>query len=136
MSFLRILLRFVIVRLFREIVRPKTFGDQLTNLEQRVARNMHGIGTHVSNQRDRTLVAKLHAFVVLLREGHGALGGVAQPVISRLLQLGSRERRRRFALFFLLRNAGHLPLGLAARAASLIRGLPILYFASFAFFLS
>src|SRR5260370_31343826 len=94
---------------------------------------MHGVGTNVGNQRDRTFVTKLHAFVELLREGHGALGGVAQPVISRLLQLGSRKRRRRIALLFPLRNAGHLPLGLADRGVDVVRGFLILYFYVLAF---
>ena len=96
---------------------------------------MHRIGTHVGNQRDRAFVAQLHAFIELLREGHGALGGVAQPVISRLLQFRSREGRRRIALLFFLRNACHLPLGLADRADDLIRGFLILYFDVLAFVL-
>src|SRR2546421_2325108 len=38
-----------------------------------------------------------------------------RSVVSRLLQFGSRERRRRIALLFFLGNAGHLPFGLAHR---------------------
>ena len=122
-GFLRILLRFVIVGLFRKIVRAKAFGDQLTNLDQRVVRNMYGIGAHVGDQRDRAFVTKLHALIKFLRQGHGALGGIAQPVVSRLLQFGSRERRRRIALLFFLRDAGDLPFGLAHRSDNLVRAL-------------
>src|SRR6266851_610825 len=123
MCFLRVLLRLVVIGLFRKIVRTKTFGDQLTNLDQRVVRNIHGVGAHVGNQRNRAFVTELHTFIELLREGHGALGGVAQPVVSRLLQFGSRERRRRIALLFFLRDAGYLPLGLADGGDNLVRGL-------------
>src|SRR5437879_11757396 len=100
MGFLCILFRFVIVGLFRKIVRAKAFGDQLTNLDQRVVRTMHGIGAHVGDQRDRAFVTKLDALIEFLREGHGAIGGVATPVVSCLLHFGSRERRRSLALLF------------------------------------
>src|SRR2546421_10649999 len=46
-----------------------------------------------------------------------------RSVVSRLLQFGSRERRRRIALLFFLGNAGHLPLGLAHRGDNLVRAL-------------
>ena len=68
MGFLRILLRLVIVGLLRKIVWAKAFGDQLADLEQRVVRNVHRIGTHVSDQGDRAFITKLHAFIELLRE--------------------------------------------------------------------
>ena len=64
---------------------------------------------------------------------HGALGGIAQPVVRGLLQLRSRKRRRRIALLFLLRDGRYLPLGLADGADDLVRGCLILYFNVFAF---
>ncbi len=104
-------------------------------MRQRIVRNVHRIGTHVGNQRDRAFVTEFHAFIELLRQGHGAFGGVAQPVISGLLQFRSREGRRRIALLFLLRDAGHLPFGLGDRPDDLVRGFLILYFDVLAFVL-
>src|SRR6266481_6538549 len=89
---------------------------------------MHGIGTHVGNQRDRAFVTKLHTLIKFLREGHRALGGIAQPVVGGLLQFGSRERRRRVALLFLLRDRRNLPFRFADRVDDLVRALLVLYF--------
>ena len=71
-------------------------------------------------------MAELHAFVELLRQGHGALGRIAQPVVRCLLQFRSRERRRRVAPLFLLRHRCHLPAGLAHRGNDCVRSLLIL----------
>src|SRR5579859_416132 len=120
--FLRVFLRFVIIRFFRQVIRSKAFRNQLAHLGQRILRDIYGIGAHVRDQRDGTFFAKLHAFIKPLRQPHGALGGVAQAIVSGLLQLGSRERRRRVASFFFLRDRSHFPLGLAHGSYDLVRG--------------
>src|SRR6266567_3888526 len=125
---LRVLLRFVVIGFLRQIVRTKALGDQFANLNERVVRNMHGIGAHVSDQRHRALIAQFHAFVELLRQRHRALGGVAQPVVGGLLQFGSRERRGGITLLFLLRDRRNLPLRLADCGDDPIGALLVLYF--------
>src|SRR4029077_1123727 len=119
--FLCILLGLVIVRLLRQVIGTEAFRNQFAHLLQRIVRDVHGIGAHVGNQRDGAFLAKLHAFVEPLRQAHGALRGVAQAVVSSLLQLRRRERRRRVAPLFLLRYRSNLPLGLAHRRDDLVR---------------
>src|SRR6266851_105978 len=119
--FLRVFLRFVVVRFFREVIRSKSFRNQLAHLLQRIVGDVHGIGAHVGDQRDGAFLAEFHAFVEPLRQAHGALGGVAQAIVSGLLQLGRREGRRRVASFFLLRYRSDLPFGLADRRDDFVR---------------
>ena len=127
-GFLGILLRFVIVGLFRKVIAAESLRNQFTNLRQRVVRDVHGIRAHVGNQRNRAFVTKFHAFVEFLRQRHRALGRVPQPVVSRLLQFGGREGRRRIALLFFLRDAGYQPLRFTYCGHNLFRGFLILYF--------
>ena len=126
-GFLGILLRFVIVGLFRKVIAAESLRNQFTNLRQRVVRDVHGIRAHVGNQRNRAFVTKFHAFVEFLRQRHRALGRVPQSVVSRLLQFRSREWRWRIASLFFLRDAGHLPLRLTHGGHNFFRGLLILY---------
>ena len=109
--FLRVFLRFVEIGLLGQVVRAEALGNQRADLIERVVRDAHGIGAHVGDQRDGTFLAQLDAFVQFLRERHGALGGVAQAIVSSLLQLGSGERRRRIAPLFLLRDGRDDPFG-------------------------
>src|SRR6266850_1159056 len=96
---------------------------------------MHGIRTHVGDQRHRTFVAELDALIEFLCERHRSLRRVAQAIVGSLLQFGSCERRWRIALFFFLRDACDLPLGFADGSNNLVRGFLILYFDIFAFVL-
>src|ERR1700676_2455209 len=134
--FLRILLGFVVVRLFRNIVRAKALRDQLADLCQGIVRDVHGIRAHVGDQRDRAFLAEVHAFIQALGDPHGALRGVAQPVVRGLLQLRCRERRRRMALLFPLGDRSHLPLGLAHRGDDLVRRFLVRDFDVFPFVLA
>ena len=126
--FLGVFLRLIEVRLLGEVIRAKLRRDEFADLRQRVVRNMHRVRAHVRDQRDGALRAQLHAFIESLRQRHGALGGVAQPVVGRLLQFRRRERRRRIAPLLLLRHRRHLPLGLAHRRNNLVGGLLVLDF--------
>ena len=89
---------------------------------------MHRVRTHVGDQPHQTFRTQLHAFIQFLRQGHRALGGVAQPVVRRLLQFRGRERRRRIALLFLLRDRCDLPLRFAHRGHNLVGSFLVLYF--------
>ena len=127
MRFLCVLFRLVEIRLLGKIVSPKPFRDQFADLGQRVVGDMDRVGAHIGDQRHRAFWAELHAFIKFLRQGHGALGGVAQAVVGSLLQFRGGKRRRRVALLFLLGNRDGFPLGLADRGDNFVRGFLILY---------
>src|SRR5689334_22700543 len=62
---LRVFLRLVEIRLLGKIVGTILRGDEFANLRQRIARNMHRVRAHVSNQRHRAFRTQLHTFIEL-----------------------------------------------------------------------
>ena len=123
MRFLRVLgfglveVWFVGQRLGAEIA-----GDDVAQLAQRFGRQAHRVGTHVADQADCAFFANHHAFVQLLRNLHGALGGEAEFARGFLLQRGGGERRRRPALALLADHIGDLQHALRRSDDSLARG--------------
>ncbi len=94
-------------------------------MRERIIRDVHRIRAHVGNQCDGAFAAQLDAFIKPLRERHSALRRVSQPVVSGLLELRRRERWRRIALLFLLRDARDLPFGFRDGGDDLVRGFLI-----------
>src|SRR5438128_1844115 len=101
---LRALLRLELDRLGGQVLLPPAPCDVLARARDRIGREPDGVGAHVGDQRRLPVVSELHAFVEPLREGHGLLGGEAQPVGGFLLQLRRNEGRRRVATTLLLRH--------------------------------
>src|SRR5579862_416621 len=112
-GFLRVFLRLVVVGLFREIVGAEALRNEFADLREGVLRNVNRVGAHVGDERDGAFGAEFDTFVEALGDAHGALGGVAQAVVGRLLELGSGERRWRIAALLLLRDGSDLPFGFA-----------------------
>ena len=121
MRFLRILLRLVEVGLLGQVLGAIAGADQLAHLGQRILRNFDRVGAHIGNQANRAFLAQLDALVEPLRQHHRALGGVAQAVVGRLLQLRGGEGWRGVAALFFLRDRGHLPAGRLDRSDDLLR---------------
>src|SRR5438128_2521836 len=101
---LRALLRLELDRLGGQVLLPPAPCDVLARARDPIGREPDGVGAHVGDQRRLPVVSELHAFVEPLREGHGLLGGEAQPVGGFLLQLRRNEGRRRVATTLLLRH--------------------------------
>ena len=119
--FLRVFLRLVEIRLFRQVALAVARSDLVAHLGERVGGDVHRIRAHVGDQRDRAFVSQLDAFIESLRQRHGALRRVAQAVVGGLLQLRSREGRRREAALFLLRDARNLPDRMIDRGENSLR---------------
>ena len=89
----------------------------------RIVRQADRVGTHVADQADRAFLADGHAFIQLLRDLHGALGGEAELARGFLLQGGSGERRGRAALAFLAGHVGDVQRALRGLLDAQARGL-------------
>ena len=64
------------------------------------------VGTHIGDQTQSALACHIHAFIKLLGNGHGTLGGEAQLPGCLLLEGGSGERRRGRTLLLCLLHIG------------------------------
>ena len=91
---------FMDVRLFGQVALVELRVDVLACLLDRGVRDADGIGSHVGNETDRSLIPKLHTLIQLLRRAHRPPGGKAQLFRRFLLHRAGRERGRRLAAAF------------------------------------
>ena len=92
MGVLRALLRRVDLGLVGQIVRAELVGDEAARLGQRLPGDARGIGPHVSDQPNRTLLPQVHSLIELLGDGHGLPGGETQTPGGVLLEGGGDKR--------------------------------------------
>jgi len=98
-------------------------SGSVADLDQRVLRQVHRVGTHVGDQADGAFLADRHAFVQLLRDLHGLARGEAELARGFLLQGGGGERRRRAALALLAGDVGDVQAALRGLLDAQARGL-------------
>ena len=106
MRFLRVLgLGLVELAVLGQRMRAVALRDDLAQFDDRIDREVGGIGAHVGDEADLALVgAQRHAFVQPLRQAHGAVGREAELARGLLLQRGGDEGRGRAPLALLARD--------------------------------
>ena len=87
----------VAARRCREVIVSQFTADVLADFLHRFAGHLHGIGSHIRDQADRS-AARIYAFIERLGHPHGPLRRHAELAGSGLLHGGGRERRGRPAL--------------------------------------
>src|ERR1700678_82679 len=122
---LRILLVFVGIRVLWQVSRPVFLAHVFTHFLYSFWRDADRVGTHVSDETNRTFFAQFHAFIQPLRDHHGALHTETQLARRILLQFAGRERRRGIAATFFLVDRSYQPVGLLQGRAYLFRVLAV-----------
>ncbi len=107
MRVLRILLALVRIGRLGQILRAQLLRNPLPRARNRLRRHARRIGTHISDEAGRALVAKVDAFIEPLRHAHGAPHIEAQFVGRVALQLAGDEGRQRPALLLARLHAGN-----------------------------
>src|SRR6185295_12089288 len=102
---LRVLLRFVAVRLVGERGWGVGRGDVVAGAFERLLGDARRVGAHVGDQADRAAVADLAPFIDALRERHRALDREAEAARRLLLQAAGDERRAGLLLRLLALDA-------------------------------
>ena len=94
------------MRLFWQILVAIVALDQITRRVQRLASNVSRVGSHVGDQTHAIAIG-VDAFVELLGDAHGAIGGESELARGRHLQGAGLERRHRSTRLALGFNADH-----------------------------
>ena len=101
------------------------FGDVFAHLGKGFGSDAGRIGSHVSNEADQSLVAKLDAFIQTLRNHHGALYAEAELARGILLQLAGRKRRSGIAPALFLFRGPYSPIGIFKSEPDFFRVLAV-----------
>ena len=125
---LRCFLLFIDVRRLRQVILAVLRHDVLAHFRQSFVRNAGGIGTHISNETDRTFFAQFHTLIKALRDHHGAFDAEAQLARGVLLQFAGGKRRSGIAPALFAIDCPDQPVGLFQSSADFICFLTVVNF--------
>src|SRR5579863_2939 len=111
MRTLRVFFVFVSIRALRQVSRTVFLAHVFTHFLYCFRRDADRVGTHISDETNRTFFAEFDAFVQALRDHHRALHAETQFARRVLLQLAGGKGRRGVAAALFFVDSANDPVG-------------------------